>query len=76
MTVNYSKLGTRIAQYRLALGLSQQELAKHICISREYISRIETGKATISLETFVSLANELQATADDLLIDSLLHAQH
>ncbi len=65
------QLGLHIGVIRTRRGISQQELADEIDKSPSYISYIETGKKGMSLETFVLIANTLNVSADELLIDSL-----
>ena len=38
-------LGTRIARMRTALGMTQQELASRVAISREALSNLESGRS-------------------------------
>lgn len=52
-------------------GYSQNTLSEMIDKSPTYMSYIEGGVKCMSLETFVDLVNALNATADELLIDSL-----
>ena len=48
----YVCLGHKIAIIRVSLNMSQQELARHIGISRSYLSKLEcgTGISGMSLE--------------------------
>ena len=73
MKVNYKKLGKRIQAARKETGLSQEQLAEAIGKSPSAISTIETGKRGASLETLIHIANELQVSADYLLLDQLPH---
>lgn len=58
---------TRLRSLRNALGLSLEELGARADISPSTISRIETGKRTISLDVLLPLANALQVGLDTLL---------
>jgi DNA-binding XRE family transcriptional regulator/mannose-6-phosphate isomerase-like protein (cupin superfamily) len=58
---------TRLRSLRHALGLSLDELAARANLSASTISRIETGKRTISLDVLVALAGALQVDLDSLL---------
>ena len=71
MIFDYLSLGKRIKQYRLRRGLSQMALADLLDCDTSYISYVETGKKCLSLQMFVTLANILQVSADELLIDCL-----
>ena len=58
---------TRLRSLRNTLGLSLDELAERSNLSPSTISRIETGKRTISLDVLLPLAAELQVDLDALL---------
>ena len=58
---------TRLRSLRNTLGLSLDELAARANLSPSTISRIETGKRTISLDILVPLAAALQVNLDALL---------
>lgn len=62
---------SRLRSLRTTLGLSLDELAARANLSPSTISRIETGKRTISLDVLVPLAAALQVDLDALLdVDS------
>lgn len=71
MAIDYIKLGSRIGYLRRQKAISQDDLAVRTDISRESISRIESGKKGIGLGSLVDIANALGVSADDLLVDSL-----
>ena len=71
MKMNNSLVGKRIGQLRKRRGLSQLMLSEMIDRSPTHLSYIETGAKSMSLETFVRIANALNASADELLIDLL-----
>lgn len=58
---------TRLRSLRTTLGLSLDDLAARTNLSPSTISRIETGKRTISLDVLVPLARALQVDLDALL---------
>jgi DNA-binding XRE family transcriptional regulator/quercetin dioxygenase-like cupin family protein len=58
---------TRLRSLRTTLGLSLDELAARTNLSPSTISRIETGKRTISLDVLVPLAGALHVDLDALL---------
>lgn len=58
---------TRLRSLRSTLGLSLDELAAATNLSPSTISRIETGKRTISLDVLVPIARALQVDLDTLL---------
>ncbi|MHB1534704.1 MAG: helix-turn-helix domain-containing protein [Acidimicrobiales bacterium] len=57
----------RLRSLRNTLGLSLDELAGRTNLSPSTISRVETGKRTISLDILVPLAKALQVDLDALL---------
>ncbi|MGD9704422.1 MAG: helix-turn-helix domain-containing protein [Acidimicrobiia bacterium] len=58
---------TRLRSLRNTLGLSLDELAARTHLSPSTISRVETGKRTISLDILLPLARALQVDLDTLL---------
>ena len=58
---------TRLRSLRVTLGLSLDELAARSNLSASTISRVETGKRTISLDVLLPLAAALQVDLDALL---------
>ena len=52
--IDYEQMGKTIRKYRKAMGISQEKLAEIMRLSREYISRLECSKATVSLDTWCS----------------------
>jgi len=57
----------RLRSLRNSLGLSLDELAARTNLSPSTISRVETGKRTVSLDILLPLANALQVDLDALL---------
>jgi DNA-binding XRE family transcriptional regulator/quercetin dioxygenase-like cupin family protein len=58
---------TRLRSLRKTLGLSLDELAVRANLSPSTISRVETGKRTISLDVLLPLAGALNVDLDALL---------
>ena len=71
MSINYKKLGRRISIARERQRMTQEELAEKVNCSPSFISYIETGRKKTSLEKFIEIANALNCTADELLVDLL-----
>lgn len=65
------KVGRRIQEVRKSRGITQSELAQRVDLSTKYISNIECGFKTPTLETFIAIANALQSDANSLLSDVL-----
>ena len=61
-------LGERIAYYRKKSGFSQEGLAERLHVSRQAISKWETGEATPEAERIIALAAALGISTDTLLL--------
>lgn len=61
------RIGARIRIARLRKGLSQPQLAERANLSTQTVSNLENGKAKMSIESFISILNALQISADELL---------
>jgi transcriptional regulator with XRE-family HTH domain len=53
------KLGARLKEIRKARGLTQEELAEKVDLSPQYLSRLEGGHQSPSIETVATLAEAL-----------------
>lgn len=71
MSLNYILLGQRIRNIRKKKGITQLSLAERIDRSASYMSYIENGVKSLSLDTLILIANELNVSTDDILKDSL-----
>ena len=71
MSLNYRAIGKRIMTIRKENQLSQLTFSELIDKSPTYVSYIETGKKSMSLDTFVQIANALYVPADILLAEQL-----
>ena len=60
-------LGERIRQYREQRGLTQEELSQRIGVSSNHLSVLERGIKAPRLGTFLSIAQALQITPNELL---------
>ena len=60
-------LGSRIKQARETLNLSQDELAEKLAISRQAISKWETGKSYPDIETILKLSDIFNLSLDELV---------
>ena len=63
------RLPEKIAELRKAKGFSQEELAQQLHVSRQSISRWETGTALPDAENLLQLSRLFGVTADYLLND-------
>lgn len=73
-TLNYKLVGQRLRALRKKQGLTQERLAELAEISPQHCSGIETGTAKVSLPALVKLSNALNASMDEILLDSILAA--
>lgn len=62
-----AKIGTRVKELRTKKGISQQELAELLGVSRPAISQVETGGRKICAEELDSLAKIFNISVDSLL---------
>lgn len=58
---------TRLRSLRTTLGYSLDEMARRTNLSPSTISRVETGKRTLSLDVLKPIADALQVSLDTLL---------
>ena len=72
--LNYALIGTRLRAIRQKRGYTQEYVAEHAGISAQHCSGIECGNAKVSLPALVRLCNVLDATPDDILVDSVTRA--
>ena len=73
MLINYERIGARIKSLRIERQLTQDQLGEMTHSSTAQISAIERGVKAPSLDTLITIANTLGASADDLVIDLLSH---
>lgn len=55
----YEELGRRVREAREAAGLTQEELAQRVELSRASVANIERGNQRVALHKFVELAQAL-----------------
>ena len=61
------ELSDKILQLRKALGLSQEQLAEQLGVSRQSISKWETGQSAPELDKLVALSRIFGVSTDELL---------
>lgn len=62
-------IGKKIKAARRSKKISQCRLAQSLNISEGYLSHLETGKNTPSIELLLNLCNLLELTPNDLLLE-------
>lgn len=60
-------LGKNIKKYRELKGLSQNQLAELVDLSREYVADVERGHKRISLKKLFSVVDALEIKCSDLV---------
>lgn len=63
-------LATNLKHFRLAAGLSQEELAHRAHLDRTYVSSLERGRYSASIDKIESLSVALGIEASELLVKS------
>lgn len=66
MSLKYKEIGQRLRAFRLASGLSADEIAKRIDLSRTAVYRFEKGEV-VKIETLIKLAELLGVSLPTLL---------
>lgn len=61
------RFARNLRQFRLALGLSQEELAEHCGLHRTYVGSVERAERNISIDSMERFANSLGVDIIDLL---------
>jgi transcriptional regulator with XRE-family HTH domain len=59
--------GENLRKRRLALGLSQEDLAERAGVHRTYVGSVERGERNVSLDNIVRLAGAVRVKPSDLL---------
>lgn len=68
----YESIGKNIRKYRLEKKLRQEDLAERAGLSTNYIGMVERGEKIPALETFITILNILEVSADVILADVLV----
>ena len=59
------KIGVRIKELRISLGLSQEKFALKIGMDRTYFASVEAGKRNISINNLEKIINGLELSLSD-----------
>lgn len=68
MEINKKLIGIRIMQRRKSRGLTQEDLAEKVGLSKNHISNIECGKYVPTTQLIMQICNILGETPDYYLI--------
>ena len=74
--MNTASIGKRIRRVREQKGWRQEDFAEKVGLSVTYTGMIERGEKVPKLETFITIANALGVSADQLLADVLDTGYH
>jgi transcriptional regulator with XRE-family HTH domain len=67
ISVEHAALGRAIRERRLAVGLSQEELAERSGLHRTYVGGIERGERNVSFGNLLKLARALGVPLSELV---------
>ncbi len=62
MALDYSVIGSRIRQARLAKNMTQEKLSEEIDISVAFLSRVERGNSHLNLKRLNQICNILEVS--------------
>ena len=63
-----STLVCNLKKYRQLAGLTQEELANMVCVRRETIVRLESGKYSPSLKLAMDIAKAVNTPLNDIFV--------
>ena len=72
--LDFKAIGKRIKEMRTYKNMSQEQLAKTVDTTSQYISAIENGTSKASLSAITAIANAFECSIDELLYDSSKYA--
>lgn len=70
MLPDYSVIGRRIKEARIAQKMTQEDLADKLDISIAFLSRVETGKTQVNLKRLTQISEILKVSTSYLLTGS------
>lgn len=60
------KIGNRIKELRMnKLKITQEEFAKILGVDRTYLSRVESGKQNLTLNTLIDICSKLEVSLSE-----------
>lgn len=75
MEIDYLSIGARIRAARQNKNLAQYELGQLTGLTASHISNIERGTTKLGLPALINVANVLEVSVDELLCDTITHAE-
>ncbi|MBE7030740.1 MAG: helix-turn-helix transcriptional regulator [Ruminococcaceae bacterium] len=67
--LRYDAVGARIARYRKMLGWTQERLAEEADLSKNFVSKLETGNCGARLDVYYRISMALDVSLDALVSD-------
>lgn len=65
--IDFVKVGARIADCRKRMGLSQEELAERLYVTRQAISKWENGTSVPSIDTLCEISRMFKISFEEIL---------
>ncbi len=65
--IDFVKVGMRIAEHRKRLGLSQEEMADKLYVTRQALSKWENGTSVPSIDTLSEISKLFSVSFEELL---------
>ena len=65
--IDFVKVGMRISEYRRSMGLSQEELADRLYVTRQALSKWENGTSVPSIDTLSELSRIFGVSFEEIL---------
>ena len=76
MALDYSVIGSRLKQARLAKNLTQEDLSEQIDTSVAFLSRVERGNSHINLKRLSQICSILEVSEGYILSGSYSDSQN
>ena len=64
-------IGEKIAYYRTAMDISQEQLADYLSVSRQSVSKWEMNQADPRIDKIIQMCNLFHVTTDELIKDDI-----
>lgn len=65
--IDFVKVGARISEYRRSIGLSQEELADKLYVTRQALSKWENGTSVPSIDTLCEISRIFGVSFEQIL---------
>ncbi len=65
--INFKQVGKKLTAYRKKFGLTQDQIAEKLFVTRQLISKWENGVGVPSIDCLLELCRIYQTTFEDIL---------